>query len=75
MDETRGKRTIGKWWKIEWGRAKRENTRNPWADSSLPKKEVESPPDPNNRFIFETERYRSKAHWRHVCRKLARIRF
>lgn len=20
MDETRGKRTIGKWWKIEWGR-------------------------------------------------------
>lgn len=37
MDETRGKRTIGKWWKIEWGRAKRENTKNPWADSSLPR--------------------------------------
>lgn len=33
MDEMRGKRTIGKWWKIEWGRAKRENTKNPWAGS------------------------------------------
>lgn len=27
MDEMRGKRTIGKWWKIEWGRKKIRKTK------------------------------------------------
>lgn len=29
MDETRGKRTIGKWWKIEWGRTREKTHERP----------------------------------------------
>jgi len=32
MDEMRGKRTIGKWWKIEWGKTKEKILRD-WLES------------------------------------------
>lgn len=31
------------------------------------RKEVESLPDPSNRFIFEAERYRDKEQWKHAA--------
>lgn len=62
MDEMRGKRTIEKWWKIEWGRTREKirrtkeltRTRRCWGERG-----IGSSPDPyaTTVFIFYVKRY------------------